>query len=98
MSTSASVGEQITIRKTLRQEAWRRAKREKLLYLLFLFPAAQLIIFRYIPIYGLVIAFKEYRFSPGLSCVSHSDFTKGKGTHGLTTQSSKRAVLKVEVE
>ncbi len=37
----------------------------KLLYLLFLIPLIQLIIFRYIPIYGLIIAFKDYRYNLG---------------------------------
>jgi putative aldouronate transport system permease protein len=54
-----------SLRRTLRQEKLRTAKKMKLLYLLFLIPLLQLIIFRYIPIYGLIIAFKDYRYNLG---------------------------------
>ena len=54
------------IRARLRSEKWRLAKQKKLLYLLFLIPAASLFIFHYIPIYGVLIAFKDYRYHLGL--------------------------------
>ena len=50
----------------LRSEKWRRAKRMYALYLLFLVPLVILIIFRYVPIYGLSIAFVDYRYAKGM--------------------------------
>jgi putative aldouronate transport system permease protein len=50
----------------LRSEKWRRAKRMYALYLLFLVPLVTLIIFRYVPIYGLSIAFVDYRYAKGM--------------------------------
>ena len=50
----------------LRSEKWRRAKRMYALYLLFLVPLVILIIFRYIPIYGIAIAFEDYRYGKGI--------------------------------
>ena len=38
----------------------------RLLYLFFLFPLINLIIFRYVPIYGIIIAFKDYRMRSGI--------------------------------
>lgn len=38
----------------------------KLLYLFLLLPLASLIIFQYLPIYGILIAFKTYRYSDGI--------------------------------
>ena len=56
------------------QQRWRRAKRYRLLYLLLLFPLASLFIFDYIPIYGVTIAFKDYRFSRGILGSPWNDF------------------------
>jgi putative aldouronate transport system permease protein len=53
------------MRRALRQEKWNRAKNMKLLYLIFLIPLTSLIIFRYIPIYGIIIAFKDYNYAKG---------------------------------
>ena len=38
----------------------------KLLYLLLLLPVIQLFIFHYIPLYGALIAFKDYNYSEGI--------------------------------
>ena len=49
-----------------RRNLFRRLKRYKLLYLL-LFPAlAYFIIFKYVPMYGILIAFKDYKFTQGI--------------------------------
>jgi putative aldouronate transport system permease protein len=55
-----------SIAKVLKREKWNRVKRMRLLYLFFLIPAVFYIIFRYIPIYGIIIAFKDYRISKGI--------------------------------
>ena len=61
----AGVAPEKTIRQSLRQEKIHRIKKMRLLYLLFLIPLIQLVIFRYIPIYGLIIAFKDFRYGLG---------------------------------
>jgi putative aldouronate transport system permease protein len=38
----------------------------KLLYLFLLFPMAAMVIFHYLPIYGILIAFKDYRYADGI--------------------------------
>ncbi|MEH7179290.1 ABC transporter permease [Neobacillus vireti] len=45
-------------------EKWIRVKKMKSLYLMMLIPMAMLFVFNYIPMYGVIIAFKN--FSPGL--------------------------------
>ncbi|SHL42030.1 carbohydrate ABC transporter membrane protein 1, CUT1 family (TC 3.A.1.1.-) [Anaerocolumna jejuensis DSM 15929] len=46
---------------------WRQIKKSKELYLLFAFPLAWYIIFNYVPIYGLQIAFKRYNPTLGIA-------------------------------
>lgn len=46
---------------TLRQETFRKIKRYKYLYLLLIIPIIHLILFRYIPIFGNIIAFRKYQ-------------------------------------
>lgn len=53
-------------RDLLRHERLMRAKRMWMLYLFFLVPAVLLFIFRYIPIYGVVIAFQDFRIGRGI--------------------------------
>ncbi|MFS1512063.1 sugar ABC transporter permease [Chengkuizengella sp. SCS-71B] len=48
-------------------ERWRRIKRNKLLYLMILPGALYFIIFKYVPMYGLVIAFQDYKPYKGIS-------------------------------
>lgn len=43
---------------------WQKMKRMKLLYFMMLLPMAMMIVFHYVPMYGIIIAFKN--FSPGL--------------------------------
>jgi len=50
--------------KSPRKSTWEQVKRMKLLYVMLLFPAIMLFIFNYLPMYGVIIAFKN--FSPGL--------------------------------
>jgi putative aldouronate transport system permease protein len=53
-------------RRIQRIEKWHTAKRMKLLYLFVLFPMATLFIFHYIPIYGIVMAFKSFKYNLGI--------------------------------
>ncbi|MDP5272606.1 ABC transporter permease [Chengkuizengella axinellae] len=48
-------------------ERWRRIKRNKLLYLMILPGALFFITFKYVPMYGLVIAFQDYKPYKGIS-------------------------------
>jgi putative aldouronate transport system permease protein len=50
----------------LRAEKWADAKRMKLLYLFAAVPIGFLVIFHYIPLYGVVIAFKDFSFRKGI--------------------------------
>lgn len=45
---------------------WILAKKMRVLYLFLLPAAALMLIFHYIPMYGILIAFKKYRFSDGI--------------------------------
>ena len=62
------------IKQKLKQEKWHKLKRYKLLYIIMLFPIVQLIIFHYIPIYGIIIAFKDYQFNLGFWRSPWNDF------------------------
>lgn len=54
----------LELRRKLRSEKWRRARKMKLLYVSLLPAVILTFIFRYVPMYGILIAFK--RFSPAL--------------------------------
>ena len=71
MSHAASIehkgsSKEIAIQRTLRRERWNSAKRMKLLYLFFLVPFVVFFVFHYMPMYGLLIAFKQYRVIDGI--------------------------------
>lgn len=61
--TSSTSSEQ---RRLLFKQSWDKARRMKMLYLLLLLPIALAIIFRYLPMYGVLIAFKDYRWGWGV--------------------------------
>jgi len=44
----------------------RALKRDKYLYLMFLLPAAYFIVFRYVPMYGVTLAFKDFDIGKGI--------------------------------
>ncbi|GMK38614.1 sugar ABC transporter permease [Paenibacillus sp. CCS19] len=48
------------------KSAWQKIKRHWQFYLLVLIPVANLIIFKYIPMFGVVMAFKEYNVLKGI--------------------------------
>ncbi|MDF2713578.1 MAG: binding-protein-dependent transport system inner rane component [Paenibacillus sp.] len=45
---------------------WKRIKKMKMLYLLLLFPVLHLAVFRYAPMYGVIIAFKDFKAGLGI--------------------------------
>lgn len=49
-----------------RKSIWRRMYDQKILILMSLLPMAMLILFKYVPIYGVLIAFKNYKASKGV--------------------------------
>ena len=56
----------IQIRDNLRREWWSRVRRMRLLYLSLLPALLLLVVFNYVPIYGIVIAFKNFQASRGI--------------------------------
>lgn len=50
-----------TIKQIKRREKWKSLKRNKLLYLMMIPGLIYFLIYKYIPMYGLVIAFKDYK-------------------------------------
>ena len=53
------------LRRRLRAERWQRARQMRTLYLLFLLPLAIFVVFHYLPMYGNIIAFKDFRLGRG---------------------------------
>lgn len=67
MNMATSVSKEISL-KGKRTVSWRReVSRNKVLYLLVLLPLAVLIMFKYIPMYGIQIAFKKYSIGKGIT-------------------------------
>ena len=58
----------------LRHERKRKAKKYLMLYIFCFFPVASLFIFNYIPIYGVIIAFKDYRIGLGIFASPWNNF------------------------
>ena len=56
----------IQIRDNLRRERWSRVRRMRLLYLSLLPALLLLLVFNYVPIYGIVIEFKNFQASRGI--------------------------------
>ncbi|SEN53353.1 carbohydrate ABC transporter membrane protein 1, CUT1 family [Amphibacillus marinus] len=56
--TKAQVSE---LRQKRRAELWRRIKRNKMIYLMILPGIVYFLIFRYLPMYGLIISFQDYK-------------------------------------
>lgn len=56
----------------------KKMKQMKVLYLFLIIPAIFLVVFEYAPMYGIVIAFKNFRFSDGILGSSWNDFAHFK--------------------
>lgn len=56
-----------SIEKTKFSRIWMGIKRDRWLYLLLIVPVIYFIIFKYIPMYGVVIAFKDYNLFKGIA-------------------------------
>jgi putative aldouronate transport system permease protein len=55
-----------SVSRALKKEKWVRAKKMKMLYLFFSIPVILYIVFHYMPMYGVIIAFKKYRIADGI--------------------------------
>ena len=62
------------VRQTLRRQTRSRILRMKELYLLFLIPLALLAIFKYVPMVGVMVAFKDYSARAGILGSPWNDF------------------------
>ncbi|MFD2654986.1 ABC transporter permease [Gracilibacillus thailandensis] len=49
------------VKKMKRSETWRRVKRNKMIYLMILPGLIYFLIYKYLPMYGLIISFQEYK-------------------------------------
>lgn len=54
-------------KKTLGYRIWRKVKRDWQLYLLVLIPLVILFLFKYVPMYGIKIAFTDFRITKGIN-------------------------------
>lgn len=61
-----------------KRQKWKKVRQMKVLYLFLAFPAIFLIVFEYAPMYGIVIAFKNFRFSDGIMGSVWNDFAHFK--------------------
>lgn len=64
MDTKTAIAANKIDLKSPKKSTWAQMKKMKLLYFMLLFPAIMLFIFNYLPMYGVIISFKN--FSPGL--------------------------------
>lgn len=72
-----SIGKSIVNRNKM-AEKWAKAKKMKLLYLFLLFPLAHIIIFSYLPMYGIQIAFKDFIAGDGIIASKWNNFAHFK--------------------
>ena len=72
MSTASTLDRR-TLR-ALRSERLRRARRYLMLYGFCVIPVAALLVFHYIPIYGILLAFKDFKYNLGILGSPWNDF------------------------
>ncbi|PTM56568.1 ABC transporter permease [Desmospora activa] len=61
MKSQTAIDQQTVIKRKMRSELWKRIDRNKLLYLMILPGLIYFLIFKYAPMWGLVIAFQDYQ-------------------------------------
>jgi putative aldouronate transport system permease protein len=66
IKATARGGNLAVVNAPLSQRLWKTFYKDRYLYLLFLVPFTWLIIFRYMPIYGVIIAFKDFKVAKGI--------------------------------
>ena len=62
------------VRKIIRRQTFNRAKRMHEYYILLLIPVVLLVVFKYLPMYGISIAFKDFSIARGIHGSSWNDF------------------------
>ncbi|MDL4840273.1 ABC transporter permease [Aquibacillus rhizosphaerae] len=65
--TDSSRDVNIDIKKKLRAQKWKQIKKNKLLYLMILPGILYFIVYKYLPMYGLIISFQDYKPYLGIS-------------------------------
>ncbi|WP_117170706.1 ABC transporter permease [Paraliobacillus sediminis] len=65
--TEANTKIPVDYKKKRRQELWRRTKKNKMLYLMILPGIIYFLIYKYLPMYGLIISFMDYKPYLGIS-------------------------------
>jgi len=63
---------------TRQKKFWKQVKKERMLLVFLSIPLAFLILFHYVPIYGVLIAFKNYRYIDGIIASPWNDFAHFK--------------------
>ncbi|GAE92165.1 ABC-type polysaccharide transport system [Gracilibacillus boraciitolerans JCM 21714] len=66
-ATLTAKEEEKQFKKVKRSETWRKIKRNKLIYLMILPGLIYFLIYKYLPMYGLIISFQDYKPYKGIS-------------------------------
>ena len=64
-SREAAAAPAAEVARILRRQNWIRAKKMRFLYVLLALPVVLLFVFNYLPMYGVLIAFVDYRWGRG---------------------------------
>lgn len=50
----------------MKKTTWKKIKKSKYLYLMMLIPIVYYVLFHYMPLYGVLISFKDYKVAKGV--------------------------------